>query len=253
MNPDLIFGIFMVLWLIIAVLAFIVLFKVPAPYGRYASGSWRYTIASKYGWLIMESPAVFVFATWFLFGTYAQGLTAFIFLVMWESHYVYRTFIYPFTLRVKDKRMPYLILVSAFFFNIINGTINGSYVFTISGGYSNEWLSDIRFILGFSLFILGFITNFYSDRKLRNLRAPGETDYKIPQGGLFRWVSCPNYLGEIVEWAGWAIATWSIAGLAFAVWTAANLIPRAMSHHKWYQIQFPDYPPERKALFPGIW
>jgi 3-oxo-5-alpha-steroid 4-dehydrogenase 1 len=253
MNPDLIFGIFMALWLVIAVLAFIVLFKVPAPYGRYASGNWRYTIASKYGWLIMESPAVFIFAAWFLFGIYTQSLTAIIFLVMWESHYVYRTFIYPFTLRVKDKRMPYLILISALFFNIINGTINGSYVFIISGGYPDEWLSDVRFILGFSLFVIGFIINLFSDRILRNLRTPGETGYKIPQGGLFRWVSCPNYLGEIVEWAGWAIATWSIAGLAFAVWSAANLIPRAISHHKWYQKQFPEYPPERKALFPGIW
>ncbi|MFN2175554.1 MAG: 3-oxo-5-alpha-steroid 4-dehydrogenase [Anaerolineales bacterium] len=172
---------------------------------------------------------------------------------MWETHYLYRSFIYPFTLQEKDKRMPYAILLSAFFFNIINGTINGSYVFTISGGYPNDWFSDMRFILGFSLFAVGLITNILSDRILRNLRAPGETGYKIPTGGLFRWVSCPNYLGEIVEWTGWAIATWSISGLAFAVWTGANLIPRALSHHKWYRNNFPEYPDERKALIPGLW
>ena len=50
---------------------------------------------------------------------------------------------------------------------------------------------------------------------LRNLRAPGETGYKIPVGGLFRWVSSPNYFGELLEWTGWAIATWSIPGVAF--------------------------------------
>jgi len=33
---------------------------------------------------------------------------------------------------------------------------------------------------------------------------------------MFRWVSCPSYLGEITEWVGWAIMTFSIPGLVFA-------------------------------------
>ena len=39
------------------------------------------------------------------------------------------------------------------------------------------------------------------------------------------WVSCPNYLGEI-------------------------LVPRALSHHRWYRQRFPDYPAGRRALLP---
>ena len=74
-----------------------------------------------------------------------------------------------------------------------------------------------------------------------------------PLTGLYRWVSCPNYLGEVVLWIGWAVATRSMAGLAFAVWTIANLAPRAWAHHRWYRQQFEDYPPERKAMLPGIW
>jgi len=76
--------------------------------------------------------------------------------------------------------------------------------------------------------------------------------YKIPNGGLFRWISCPNYLGEIIEWVGWALATWSLPGMSFALWTAANLIPRAISHHKWYKTKFKDYPHRRKAIIPGV-
>jgi hypothetical protein len=60
-------------------------------------------------------------------------------------------------------------------------------------------------------------------------------------------------LGEILIWIGWAIATWSLAGLSFAAWTIANLLPRAKAHHEWYHKKFPEYPPERKALIPGIW
>ena len=95
--------------------------------------------------------------------------------------------------------------------------------------------------------------NRWADLNLRGLRRPGETGYNIPYGGLFVWVSCPNYLGEIIEWFGWALATWSLSGLAFAAWTLANLAPRARSHHAWYHANFPEYPAERKALFPLIW
>ena len=45
---------------------------------------------------------------------------------------------------------------------------------------------------------------------------------------------------------------WATAGLAFAVYTAANLAPRAFSHHSWYKERFADYPPTRKALIPFV-
>jgi 3-oxo-5-alpha-steroid 4-dehydrogenase 1 len=99
---------------------------------------------------------------------------------------------------------------------------------------------------------LGFATNVWADGALRGLRGPGETGYKIPHGGLYEWVSCPNYLGEIVEWTGWGIAAWSPAGLLFALYTVANLAPRALAHHAWYRRSFPQYPPRRKALVPFV-
>ena len=45
----------------------------------------------------------------------------------------------------------------------------------------------------------------------------------------------------------------AIAGLAFAVYTFANLAPRAIDHHTWYRQRFSDYPPERRALIPYLW
>jgi 3-oxo-5-alpha-steroid 4-dehydrogenase 1 len=106
---------------------------------------------------------------------------------------------------------------------------------------------------GAAFFAIGMAINLHSDAVLFRLRRPGESGYRIPQGGLYRLVSSPNYLGEIVEWLGWAIATWSLAGLAFAVYTAAtaaNLVPRAIVHHRWYRDTFADYPVERKAIIP---
>ena len=75
----------------------------------------------------------------------------------------------------------------------------------------------------------------------------------ISREGLYRFVSCPNYLGEVVEWCGFALLTFSLPGLLFAVWTAANLVPRARTHHEWYRRTFPEYPAGRKAIIPFVW
>ena len=52
--------------------------------------------------------------------------------------------------------------------------------------------------------------------------------------------------------AGLAVAVAGSAGLSFAVYTAANLVPRALAHHRWYRATFPDYPPARRALPLGL-
>jgi 3-oxo-5-alpha-steroid 4-dehydrogenase 1 len=177
-----------------------------------------------------------------------------ILLWMWEAHYVHRAFIYPFILRDKWKPMPAVLSLMGATFNLGNAYLNGRYLFDLSGSrYSADWLLEPQFILGALLFIIGFVINRHSDTILRGLRAEGEAGYKIPKGGMYRYISCPNYFGEIVEWFGWAIATWSLSGVAFAIWTFANLAPRAHAHHKWYHKNFKEYPVERKALLPGIW
>jgi steroid 5-alpha reductase family enzyme len=108
-------------------------------------------------------------------------------------------------------------------------------------------------LIGLVLYIGGMVINWRSDYQLISLRKKGETVYKIPQRGLFSYVSSPNLLGEIIEWGGYALLTCSWPALAFFIWTCANLIPRALANHRWYQRQFPEYPAGRKALLPFIW
>jgi 3-oxo-5-alpha-steroid 4-dehydrogenase 1 len=244
---------FIIASFIVAVGVFITLFFVNAPYGRHSRRGWGATLPSWLGWLLMEAPAALLFALYFVIGSAPKNLVMFAFLALWEAHYIHRAFIYPFSLSGGRKRMPLLVMFLAVFFNVGNTYVNGRYLFTLSGGYPNSWLLDPRFILGAAIFIAGFIINRWADRVLRNLRQPGETGYRVPQGGLYRWISCPNYFGEMIEWVGWAIATWSLPGLAFAVWTFANLAPRARAHHTWYHEQFEDYPRGRKAFIPRVW
>jgi 3-oxo-5-alpha-steroid 4-dehydrogenase 1 len=239
-------------WFVLAAVMFILLFFIVAPYGRHSRRGWGYTVGNKLGWVLMETPSPVLFAVLFVLG-YDITVMSIVFLVIWEAHYFHRAFIYPFGLRGQEKRMPLLMVSFGFIFNLMNGYLNGRYIFTFSGGYTTEWLTDPRFIIGMVLFVSGYIINRQSDQILRGLRQPGESGYKVAHQGLYRWISSPNYLGELVIWFGWALATWSLAGLAFAIWTMANLVPRARAHHAWYQTSFPDYPDERKALVPGLW
>jgi protein-S-isoprenylcysteine O-methyltransferase Ste14 len=248
-----IFSILLILSFILAAVIFTVLSFIDAPYGRHIRRDWGLMISNRLGWLVMESPAVVLFFALFLVGDAPKTITSVIFLLMWEAHYIHRALIYPFRIADGRKKMPVIITLMAFVFNTGNAYLNSRYLFSLSGGYPPDWLLDPRFIVGLALFAGGYAINRWSDRELRLLRAPGETGYKIPHGGLYEWVSCPNYLGEIIEWTGWALATWSLPGLAFALWTIANLAPRALSHHTWYREQFENYPPGRKALIPRVW
>jgi protein-S-isoprenylcysteine O-methyltransferase Ste14 len=234
-------------------MVFPVLLLITAPYGRHIRGGWGPTFGNKLGWTLMEAPAALIFAASLVGGRLVNTITVAAFFALWEAHYIHRAFIYPITLRGRGRQMPMALAGMALCFNLVNGYLNSQCIFGLSDRYTASWLGSPQFVLGIVLFVAGFAVNCWADRVLRGLRQPGESGYRIPRGGLYLWVSCPNYLGELIEWAGWALATWSWAGLAFAAWTAANLAPRARAHHTWYRQHFSDYPSRRKALLPGLW
>ena len=250
MSEKLFYDYLILAWFGTAAAVFLILFFIVAPYGRHDRPGWGPKIRSTWGWVLMEAPSPILIALLFIIGD-NKGPTAWVPALLWLGHYTYRSFIFPFLRRGGEKPMPLMIVASAVFFNLGNAYLNGRGLFTFTDGCLP--LSHPLALLGLALMATGFAVHVYSDRLLINLRKPGETGYKIPQGGLYRWVSAPNYLGEIIEWTGWALLVWSPAGLTFAVWTFANLAPRALANHKWYKEKFPVYPKERKALIPGVW
>ncbi len=241
-------------WIAIAIFIFPVVIRIVAPYGRHTTRKWGAMIDNHAGWILMELPALLVFACFYLFGSGTHPTVTWVFFTLWIFHYINRTLVFPFRLRTKGKKMPLAIVFMAIGFNFVNGFLNGYYLGSMATEteYPLSYMADPRFIGGIVLFIFGMFINWQSDNILIHLRKPGETGYVIPQKGFFRWVSCPNHFGEIVEWSGFALMTWSSPALAFAVWTLVNLMPRALHHHKWYKETFSEYPSQRKALLPFI-
>jgi 3-oxo-5-alpha-steroid 4-dehydrogenase 1 len=239
-------------WMALAAVTFIMLFFVTAPYGRFTRRGWGPSISARWGWIFMECPSLITFVVLYVLGDQHKHPLAIIPVVLWVAHYVNRSFIYPFRLRSARPSITISVVAMGALFNIGNGYLNARFLFTLGPDLNASWMLDPRFILGILLFIAGFVLNQHSDHVLISLRAPGETGYKIPHGGGYRFISCPNYLGEIIEWGGWALAFWNPGALAFFVWTVANLAPRAIKTHSWYREKFPDYPRKRKALVPFI-
>jgi protein-S-isoprenylcysteine O-methyltransferase Ste14 len=241
----------------LAAITALALLFIDAPYGRHNRAGWGPQIPNALGWVIMEAPAVVLFGWIYARGQFRADTAPLVLLGLWQLHYVHRTVIYPLRLRARSrgKSMPLMIAALAVVFNSLNAYINARWI-SHFGAYADSWLSDPRFIGGVLLFGAGALINLSSDEILFRLRKPGDTagtpGYAIPRGGLYRWVSCPNYLGEILEWSGWALATWSVPGMAFALYTAANVGPRALAHHRWYRERFPDYPSQRRALIPYL-
>ena len=231
-----------------AVLIFVLLFFISAPYGKFLRKGWGYTISAKWAWMGMELPSP-VLMTYFFLTSFQKSLPQYIFIIFWLSHYIHRTFLYPFVQSGREKPYPFILVTMAFVFNCLNGFVNGFGIFH-NTLYAFSWFMTWRFLVGALLFILGFVINKSADESLRNLRKANPVAYLLPSGGLFNYISCPHYFGEMIEWAGWAVMTWSLPGLAFSGFTFANLFPRAISSHKWYKTNFPEYPPKRKAIIP---
>jgi len=234
------------LWIIIALIIFPINLIYKAPYGKHSTKKWGKTIDNKTGWVLMEFPALITCPL--IYYIVAEEISLSIgFIFIWITHYFNRTIIYPLKIKTKGKKIPIAIVASAFFFNVINGILNGYFIATIPF----ESISFICILIGFIIFIIGLYINISSDNTLIKLRT-NQKGYVIPKGGLFNYVSCPNFFGEIIEWLGFAIMTLNLGSISFLIWTICNLIPRSKAHHNWYKENFEKYPSKRKAVIPYL-
>ncbi|MBQ7192204.1 MAG: DUF1295 domain-containing protein [Paludibacteraceae bacterium] len=244
---------------IVSLLGFVVfvsLYFVDAGYGKMRSDKWGPAINNKVGWFLMEVPVFLVML--YLWGTSEVRFQVpyFIFFFIFQWHYFQRSFIFPYLLK-GDSKMPIVIMLLSVLWNLLNGYLQGYWLFHLAPvyqPYSSQWLTSWQFVLGTVLFVIGWLINVHSDYVIRHLRQPGDTNHYMPKKGLYRFVTSANYFGEITEWAGWALLTFSWAGLVFFWFTCCNLIPRANSIYNKYKQEFPkDFSPHLKRVFPFIY
>lgn len=235
------FNVFLIAMSAIAVVVFVALFFVDAGYGKFYDKKWGPAVNNKLGWVLMESPVFFAMLLLWLLSDRRTDLVRLAFLFLFELHYFHRSFVFPLRLR-GNSVMPLSIIVMGMTFNVLNALMQGGWIFYLSpiDYYPADWLTDPRFIIGFLIFIFGMFVNIQSDDIIRNLRKEGDTQHYLPKQGMFRYVTSANYFGEFIEWVGFAILTWSWAGAVFALWTFANLAPRASRIYDKYKVDFAE-------------
>lgn len=227
--------------IVLAVITFTALHRITAPYGMAYSSKWGPSVPNRAGWVLMEAPSFIGMLLMWLLSPRANQTAPAVMVSLFLLHYFQRSFIFPLLIKGRS-RMPLLIVAMGVTFNLINVWLIGGWLFYLAppGYYTDSWLCSPLFILGSVIFIAGMWINLQSDYIIRHLRRPGDTRHYIPSGGMFRYVTSANYLGELMEWLGFAILTWSLAGLVFFIWTFANLAPRARSLHGRYIAEFGD-------------
>lgn len=240
---------------------FLVSWFLPSPYGRFASARFGLSVSPKLGWMLMELPAVLSFAVFFALGPRRAEPVPLVLAAIWLVHYGNRAFYFPLSIRVtagEKGTFSALVMVTGWGVTTLHGYLHATFYTRLGTHYGPAWLADPRFLAGAALWATCFALNVRADATLRNLRtkeevAAGKKVYRIPQGGLFRYVTSPSYLTELGAWLGFVLFTWSWASVFILAVSAANLVPRAWATHKWYRARFPDYPKERRALIPLVW
>ncbi len=245
---------------VMAVIVFVALFYFKAGYGYLSSSNWGTKISNKTAWVLMECPA-FLFMLYYTVkfarsGADNSNVVLYIMAGLFLLHYFQRSFIFPLLMRGKSK-MPVVIMLLGLIFNTLNAYLIAGWLFVEApaGTYTIDWLLSPQFVLGTIVFFTGMGINLHSDYIIRHLRKPGDTKHYIPRKGFYKYVTSANYFGELTEWAGYAVLTWSPAGLLFVIWTFANLGPRAKSLTAKYEEEFGEEYKKlhKKYLIPFIW
>lgn len=239
-------------------ITFLPLLFITAPYGKHSRPNWGPSLSSPLSWFLMESPTLFLSLSLLPFGRNASNPFSLLTLSLFLLHYLNRTLVHPLRLRRSNTtKIPISIVGLGFLFNVLNAYVQTRSATHYADYGGRAWTAGVwtwgRVGVGVGVFGWGMWVNVGADLALVRIRRDGVRGYGIPRGGWFEVVSCANYMGEMVEWLGWAVVAWSPAAIGFWLYTVANLLPRATSYHKWYREKFgEDYPPSRKAVLPYI-
>ena len=116
-------------------------------------------------------------------------------------------------------------------------------------------LPSWHLIVGFPWFCVFMILNFICHMRLKYMRPKGTNAFVIPHGGLFEYITCPNYFCEIMTWFGFNILTgFTPFGVAFNIVGTLQMLQWATQRKaKFVKLFGDEWPKKRWVLFPFIY
>lgn len=223
---------------------------------------WKTVFLVEYLGPLLLYPLFYMQPTW-IYGSYTvdevqsawSKEVQFSALIAWTFHYAKRELETLFVHRFSHATMPLMNLFK-------NSTYYWGFAAYVAYFVNHPLYSppaeDLVYI-GMCMFYFMEIGNLSSHWTLRQLRPPGTKIRRIPTGGLFELVSCPNYTYEILSWVGFNLMTKTIAGILFMLAGAFQMLIWAQGKHTRYRKEFdgkegrPLYPPRRKMIIPFLY
>lgn len=240
----------------LAAVVFAALYFVRAGYGLLRDGRWGPKIDNRIGWILMEAPVFLAMTALCLCSPRRNEAAPLVFFALFQLHYLHRAFIYPMLFKSRSA-MPLGIVAMGIAFNLLNACMQGGWIFYVApeGYYTNEWLLSPQ------------------SSPERPSSSPAWRSTSIRTGSsaacanrATRPTTClgaecsatlrrPTTSARSSNGPGFAILTWSASGAVFALWTFANLVPRADAIYKRYAELFGDElrKERRKRVIPFIY
>ena len=180
--------------------------------------------------------------------TLNQKLGVFMVLV----HYIKRELETAFVHRFSSETMPLInVFKNSFHYYGLFGFL--TMYFYLHPDYTPpSWASPAIFYTATALFLIFEFLNLQTHLVLKNLRTPGSTERKIPYGWGFGLVSCANYFWESMAWIVFCVQAQVLGGYVYLAASVYQMAAWAIKKHKRYKEEFPNYPRNRKAMFPFL-
>ncbi|KAI9301651.1 hypothetical protein BJ944DRAFT_207302 [Cunninghamella echinulata] len=146
-------------------------------------------VPSRLGMLVIYVPSLTVCLISVFFWSSSQPIHVQLVSFFSSLHFIKRVYEVLFVHRYSGQSvLQHNIIIS---FSYAGFSICQLYFTSLVPSYA---VNQYEMKLGMSLFILGEGLNHYHHCILSNLRRGGSKEYKIPTGGLFKYIWCPHYV-----------------------------------------------------------
>ena len=207
------------------------------PYGKFRTGA---GVNSRAGLALAYATPVFVYIALWVEGGSPRTLYHLAVFGAFLCHFVRRIFEVSFVNSYSRPTPLRALVIIAFLY----GGVAASCAFFQVRTFGQP-TSPLIFILGILTFAFGEVLNGYHHWLLARLRPLGVRIYVVPRHGLFGWVACPHYLGEILSFVGYAIMSGLLPVWGNTLVASAYLSARANSTLNWYRREKPLTIPSR--------
>jgi len=169
-------------------------------------------------------------------------------LAYWVFHYLKRIAETVFVHKFSHATMPISGMVR-------NCTYYGLAGFVVSyfinhPAYTNPNLMPYQDVVFLALGMAMQGVNLGCHLHLASLRKEGDTGYRMPTWGPFRFIACPNYTAEIIGWICFSIATQTLPSVAFTLLGMYQMGQWAVQKYKRLRQQFKEAYPARYKMLP---